>query len=133
MFGLGYIQRTNDTGGRKSRRSMVRALENEGQTIVAKPKLAANNTLDYTNASGQRTIRLHSTDILIFTEGGTGFAIDTGGWDTVTTRARLNQFLPAPWRVGHEKGELYLRRYDTQEKYQFDRSIEVDGAGNVVR
>jgi hypothetical protein len=54
-------------------------------------------------------VRLHGTDVLAFYRDG-GIGIDTGGWNTVTTRDRMNRYLPNPWRVGSERGSLVLFR-----------------------
>ena len=88
---------------RQSKRSMVQALP----APPAAARLAARNTLDYTTAEGVRVIRLHSTDILTIHPSG-AFIVNTGGWNTTTTRARLNSFLPAPWRVFTHKGVAHL-------------------------
>ena len=54
-------------------------------------------------------VRLHRTDVLTFYQDGR-IEIDTGGWNTVTTRDRMNRYLPNPWRVGSERGTLVLYR-----------------------
>lgn len=88
---------------RQSKRSMLASLH---ETPV-QARLAARNTLDYTLSDGTRKIMLHHTNILTFHPQG-GFTIDTGGWGTVTTRARLNEFLPGHWRVSTQKGVMCL-------------------------
>lgn len=87
----------------RSKRTMLASLPG----TPAKARLAGRNTLDYTMPDGERRIRLHGTDILRFRPEG-GFVIDTGGFNTVTTRARLRDFLPAGYRVGTERGTIYL-------------------------
>lgn len=54
-------------------------------------------------------IVLHSTTILTFHDDET-MSIDTGGWRTVTTKDRLNGFLPRPLRVWSEDGVWTLSR-----------------------
>ena len=72
------------------------------QTI--KRKKLANNTYLIDNGK-RRAIRLHSTDIA--TEAGQGkIRIDTGGWDTLTTRERLHRFTSC--RVYRDKGQTYV-------------------------
>lgn len=88
----------------KSKRDMIAALHGAPSL---KASLPMRNTLDYIGADGLRRIRLHQTDILTFKKRG-GFVIDTGGWNTHTTRNRLNAFLPAGYRVGTSRGRLYL-------------------------
>lgn len=57
-----------------------------------------NNT--YLIRDGEQLhVKLHATHILTFYPNG-DIRLNTGGWNTVTTRARMNEYLPLPWRVG---------------------------------
>lgn len=65
----------------------------------------ANNT--YAERRGEAiAIRLHSTDILTFDKDGSIVA-NTGGWKTVTTKARLNEYLPNGYRISQDRGIWY--------------------------
>lgn len=64
----------------------------------------ANNTYAERREGGAIAIRLHQTDILTYSENGT-VAVNTGGWKTVTTKARLNEYLPT--RLYQDKGLWY--------------------------
>lgn len=98
----------------------------------ARAKLAARNTLDYVDADGVRRIRLHATDILTIRADG-AFEIDTGGWNTVTTRARLNDFLPGGWRVYTYCGRIYLRRAGADApSVPFIAQVSVSASGKVT-
>jgi hypothetical protein len=55
-------------------------------------------------------VRLHATDILTFFADGR-IGLNTGGWNTVTTRDRLSSYLPRPWHVWSERGTLVLGTY----------------------
>lgn len=57
---------------------------------VFKSRFVANNTLriEYTDKSV--AIRLHDTDILTFKDNQ--IIVNSGGWRTVTTKARINEF-----------------------------------------
>lgn len=55
-------------------------------------------------------IRLHGTDVLTFHEDGS-IEVNTGGWNTVTTRDRINRYLPKPWHVYGERGATILSNY----------------------
>lgn len=70
-----------------------------------KPKLIANNTVKYTHADGTVRIRLHKTDIVTQHPDGT-FTLNSGGWRTVTTKARIDQF--APVNLGASGGEWWV-------------------------
>lgn len=79
--------------GRKTKRDMVAgaARRHPDSTILDARKIA-NNTLAYrVPESGTSFIALHDTDVLAWGDHGV-VAVDTGGYNTVTTRARLNEF-----------------------------------------
>lgn len=57
------------------------------------------------------TIRLHSTDILAFKPDGTA-TVNTGGWRTVTTKARLNEYLPSG-SIAQRNGQWYWHTGET--------------------
>ena len=109
----------------RTKRDMVAALG----VAPVKARLAGRNTLDYTDADGVRRIRLHETDILTLRPDG-GFVVDTGGWNTHTTRDRLNVFLPADYYVFTERGRIHLRHKG--EAVAFERTVTVTGAGVIV-
>jgi len=88
---------------RRSKSAMIAALP----APPTSARLIARNTLEYTRADGARVVRLHDTDILTFPADG-GFTIYTGGFSTVTTRARMNATLPRGWSVYTSRGALYL-------------------------
>jgi hypothetical protein len=54
-------------------------------------KIIANNTVEYVRENGDRVIRLHLTDIVTFKANGS-VVYDSGGWQTVTTKERMNRF-----------------------------------------
>ena len=57
-----------------------------------------NNTYLKRRGVGAIAVRLHSTDIITLYADGS-LRICMGGWNTMTTKDRLNGFLPHPWRV----------------------------------
>lgn len=71
----------------------------------------ANNT--YLERRGQNiAVRLHSTDIATFRPDGS-VTLDSGGWRTVTTKARMNEFADWPGsqrynRIWSDRGVWYL-------------------------
>jgi len=78
-----------------------------GNAPAVKSRLLERNTVEWFDAEGVRYIRLHDTDILQFLPDGS-ILIDTGGWNTPTTRDRINTYLPADWRVYTDRGSLVL-------------------------
>jgi len=64
-----------------------------------------NNT--YLERRGEDiAIRLHNTDIITFHQNGE-ITLNTGGWTTVTTKARMNEFLEG-WYISQSKGQWYI-------------------------
>tara|TARA_B110000483_G_scaffold122739_2_gene147888 strand:+ start:2715 stop:3047 length:333 start_codon:yes stop_codon:yes gene_type:complete len=60
-------------------------------------KVGHNTYLDQRD-EGVIALVFWTTDILLFKPTGE-IVVDTNGYRTVTTKARLNEFLPAPYRV----------------------------------
>lgn len=62
-----------------------------------------NNTYLLKQANGSIALRLHATHILTFYPSGITVA-NSGGWKTVTTKARLNEWLPFGWGISQNRG-----------------------------
>ena len=72
----------------------------------AQSRKVANNT--YLERRGDDiAVRLHATDVVTFHADGT-VTLDSGGWLTVTTKARMNEWLPGGVYVGSIKGRWFL-------------------------
>ncbi len=65
-----------------------------------------NNTVAHILDPERIAVRLHKTDILTFHKSGR-VVVTTGGWKSVTTKDRLNSYLPAGFRVSQSKGLWY--------------------------
>lgn len=55
-------------------------------------------------------VQLHATDVVTFFLDGR-IEVNTGGWDTVTTRDRINCYLDKPWHVYGERCATILSNY----------------------
>ncbi len=78
-------------------------------------------------------VRLHNTTILLFLADGS-MELNLGGYNTVTTRDRLNRYLPCPWHVFSERGTCILsnRQYcATREQDENGCTIYQDIGGEV--
>lgn len=90
----------------------------------------ANNTYLKRRTWGKTAIavQLHSTDVITFYEDGR-IEVSTGGWNTVTTRGRINDYLDKPWHVYGERGATILSNYrwyaGQDGEYKREGSIEV--------
>ncbi len=65
-----------------------------------------NNTYLERRELNAIAIRLHQTDIMTFFPDGT-VTVNSGGWKTVTTKARLNEFLPHGLGISQRGGIWY--------------------------
>ncbi len=62
-----------------------------------------NNTKARRGPEGTILVRYHNTDIVRLHEDGRIF-FNFGGWDTISTKLRINQFIPG--RVYHDRRTL---------------------------
>lgn len=92
-------------------------------------KVIRYNTLRFKMPGGVTVYRHHYTNILAVHPDG-AFDINTGGWNSSTTRARLNDYLPSGWRVYTRAGQLFLHNYPG-EAYPFRECISVSVDGSV--
>lgn len=61
---------------------------------IARSRYLKHCTVEYSTKNGDRVIRYHDTDILTFRAEG-GIVLNTGGFNTNTTRDRMNEYLAA--------------------------------------
>lgn len=69
--------------------------------------IVARNTFKRIEPNGDVVIRLHSTDIVTTKPDGK-IVLNSGGWKSVTTKARINCYLPEGYRLYQEKGSWYV-------------------------
>ena len=69
-------------------------------------------------------IKLHYTDVVTIHQDGT-YTLQTGGWHTVTTKARINEY--APCRVWQKDFEWFVG-----DKHEFFDGMRVDATGQPV-
>lgn len=88
-------------------------------------KLAGNTTLR--KERGNMVIRFWSTDIITIAPDNV-YTLRAGGYETVTTKARLNDLTPA--YVGQEKYVWYI--YQGGNRTLFVDGIRVNSDGMVI-
>lgn len=90
----------------------------------------ANNTYLNIREDGGYAVRLHSTDVVIFYQDR--IVLDSGGWQTVTTKDRMNGF--SPFMVYSDSGVWYVRTgsqdYPFADGITFHNDGTVTGAGS---
>jgi len=112
-------------------------------------KIVGNNTIEYCRANGDRVIRLHHTDIVELKANG-DVLLSTGGWKTVTTKSRINEYVNQyarysvnRWYLSSERGQWFLSQYtgtgeNKPDKYLFQDGITIktndtiEGAGEYI-
>jgi hypothetical protein len=93
---------------------------------IVSSKLIKNNTRLTIYKNGDKVLRLHSTDIIKWQ--GNKIILNSGGWDTMTTRARFNEFLPDRISIFRKKGVTYIKnslKYP-DEITEFSDGIEIN-------
>ena len=86
----------------------------------------AHNTWVSRQLSGNIAIRFHNTDIVVYTPTGV-VGYYTGGWDTVTTLQRMNQF--SPYSLFKDDGDIVI---DTGVDEMFYRPYILIGADGLT-
>ena len=71
-------------------------------------------------------IRLHETDIVSFKSDGSRM-LNSNGWTTLTTRERMNRYLPDGMRIYQDQSIWYLWDYIAKEKLCIYRDFMVIG------
>ena len=64
-----------------------------------------NNTFEVVYKDGTRAIRFHKTNVITF--GTDRYTLNTGGWETATTKDRINKYIPEGY-VYQERGDWYV-------------------------
>ncbi len=88
-----------------------------------------NNTYLERRDPSKIALRLHSTDVLTFEPDKV--TLDSGSWQTVTTKARFNGWLPFGLRVYSDKGSWYLYDMGTKVCRFFD-GMQIDYKGKCL-
>lgn len=128
MFGLAEIRSMNF--GRRTKADIL-----AGADYVGKPVKIANNTYRWRDAEGNEHVRLHKTDVVTKLASG-AFVLSSGGYETVTTKDRINNHSPA--RLYSHKGEWFLAgrdasgAYDWSTRYPFQDGMTIDASGVPV-
>jgi len=85
----------------------------------------ANNTYLQRRDNGEIAVLLHNTDIVTFKPNGVT-VLNSGGWRTPTTKARINDYSPA--HIYQSGGVWYMGRYNAESPL-FEDGIEIGSDG----
>ena len=90
-------------------------------------KKIGNNTIVHRLDDDTVAIKYHRTNILKINQENV-VTISTGGWETTTTKDRLNQFLNCRgYYIFQKKGVWYIKGNDETVEYQDGMRITSDG------
>lgn len=84
-------------------------------------KRIANNTLEITYPD-RKVIRLHETDIVTFR--GDKIILNNGGWETTTTKARMNEYIH-PYYVFQKKYEWFVHDIANETIIPYENGMEL--------
>lgn len=84
-------------------------------------KVANNTWLERRSHNGdpddEIAVRLHDTDVVTYRRDG-AISLNTGGWFTVTTKARINEF--TPFSISSVKGEWFVAQRNPNYNTDWD-------------
>lgn len=92
------------------------------RTGKSKSKKVGNNTLKIETEKGY-IIRLHDTNVLEF--DGKGYVLNSGGWQTRTTKDRINEYLPRPYYISQKNFDWFINIGDNGETIPFFDGIKL--------
>jgi len=110
---------------RLTKREMVAGLQEE---YVSAEKVM-NNTLEWKRPDGTLVVRHHSSDILEIGPDGS-IIITLDGYSTVTTKQRVNRYLPYGCSIFIEHGDLFYHKSGL--RCVFVEGMKVDRTGVIV-
>lgn len=93
---------------------------------INKSSVYARSTLEICYQDGSIALRYHDTDVATKLPNGT-YQLDSGGFRTATTKARINYWTPAGIGIYQEKSIWYMRDGNV-----FYDGIVVNSDGNVI-
>lgn len=117
--------------GVERRKGIKEMSRNEDVMQGTKPKKLANNTIEFLTSDNVRCIKYHYTIVVMEYPADhpqyPGYTIfDNGGFNTITTRERLNMNGRC-FRFSSERGQAYVSRSTEQGRveYAFDECISM--------
>jgi len=90
-----------------------------------KTKVIGNNTELVEDFSGSISIELHGNRILTFKRSN-DIVLDSAGWQTSTTKDRLNRYTPKSVSITQRDGVWYVKRNGREQEFR-DGMVIVGG------
>ena len=114
---------------RQTKQSMLSDITKE----ISNCNIIGNNTLRINYKDGSEAIRLHNTDIITFK--GNKIILNSGGWRTHTTKARINEYLPEGLNLFQQNNIWYISRdnnYNIKEAIVYYDNITFNKEGKLI-
>lgn len=86
-----------------------------------------------TRRAGKTFVRYHSTDVVVFDDRAV--TLDSGGWKTATTKARMNQAsheFGLGFSVYQDKGEWFVMDRSSRKSIPFVDGMTLDCVGEAA-
>ena len=109
----------------------TKAEQLNGLTGFVSARKVAHNTIERTLTDGTRVVRLHLTDIVTFSPDGS-VTLNSGGFKSLTTKERMNRYLPSGWSLWAERGCWYLCNRAEDKRFVFADGITINSDGSVT-
>jgi hypothetical protein len=123
MFDLATIRRMNE--GAPGRLSNAEIMEGADILPGSKPVRVAHNSMRFVDALGNVTYRHRRTDVVTILADGKRI-LRSGGWETVTTKERINRF--ANCRLYQRRHVWYIDARDGKPvEFADGMTIDADG------
>lgn len=107
---------------RQTKKEMLQGIEDKVQSS----RIIGNNTLGIFYKDGTEAIRFHNTDILFVKDGVV--TLNSGGWKTVTTKDRINQFLrhfDVPFYIQQRNHQWFIAQGIFYDGMQFKNGQQI--------
>lgn len=77
---------------------------------VNKGRVVGHKTRRFDEPDGSFRVRYHATDVIAYNAATGRYTLNTGGWNTMTTAKRINEYLPSGCYVYRRNWIMYLHR-----------------------
>ena len=113
----------------EKRKTKAELMENlPADAIQESARLVGVATLQYRLKGGGFGVMYHWTEVVRTTEQG--ILVNARGYETQTTKERINRYLPVPWQVIQNNFIWYFRNWRTEETIEFEDGMIVPLIGS---
>jgi len=92
----------------------------------------ANNTYLQRREAGAIAIKLHATDVVTYHPNG-AITMTSGGWKTITTKDRINRYLPNRFYISQTQGVWALHDREAYKSVPFVDGMTIGPRGGLPK